>query len=225
MIERKLDLPRKDENGVSKLSYSQIACYKKSKTDYIKRYILEEPFIGNAYTDFGSNVGESLENNSFESFSSKEQAILKTVERLDIFERPIKIDYKGFYVNGFIDACTNDLTKIIDYKTGGNNKEFQYSEPDYTQLQYYAIGIKQETRVEVKSAEVHFIRRNGNAFRGQELTVANESPLVINVDVSKNRLGEVYWDTVNIALEIEKFYSEYKEGTLDLKNYRKKRLK
>lgn len=223
MIERILDLPRKDENGIGKISYSQLSCYKRSKTDYINRYILNKPFIGNGYTDFGSKVGEAIENNNYNAFSELEQVTLNKVKRLDEFEKPVKLDYKGFYLTGFIDSNNEDLNYLIDYKTGGNGKEIQYDSEDYTQLCYYALAIKQQYGVEVNKAEVHFLTRVGNPFRGQDLLVSNKDPLIINIDVSKERLRKLYWKTIDIVLEIEQFYNEYKNGTLELKNYRKNR--
>jgi len=56
-----LDLPKKHKKGKSYLSYSQIQLFKRDKEKYYKRYILDEKFDGNAYTDFGNKVGKSLE--------------------------------------------------------------------------------------------------------------------------------------------------------------------
>lgn len=36
-----------------------------------------------------------------------------------------------------------------------------------------------------------------------------EEPIVINVDISEERLKKVYWDTIEVAKEIEAFYLEY----------------
>ena len=60
-----MNLPKKDKKGNSYLSYSQISTFKRSKEDFYNQYILNVPFEGNAYTDFGSNVGEALEKNNF----------------------------------------------------------------------------------------------------------------------------------------------------------------
>jgi hypothetical protein len=110
-------------------------------------------------------------------------------------------------VLGFIDSNKKDFTEIIDYKTGGLKKEFQYSKPDYTQLCLYALSLRQETGITPVEASVEFIRRKGNAFRGQELTVGDEV-ISIPVDISLERLKHVYWDTLNVAKEIEQFYKE-----------------
>ena len=209
MIERQLDLPKKDKNGKSRLSYSQIKCFKENKQDYINRYILNEPFVSNEYIDFGSKVGEALEQNNFNNFHELEENILKKVERLDEFEKFVKLDFGGFIMFGYIDSNTKDLSKIIDYKTGGKKKELIYSKEEYTQLCFYALALKQEYNKTPDKAEVHFIRRAGNLYRGQQLVVALEDPIVISVDISEERLKKVYWETIETAKEIEAFYLDY----------------
>ena len=202
-----LDLPKKDKDGRSYLSYSQIQLFKRDKEEYYRRYILNEPFEGNAYTDFGSKVGEALENNCFDYFNENEKKTLSKCVRLDEFEKEVKLDFGGFYLIGFIDTNSSDYKTIIDYKTGGNNKEHQYKEEEYTQLCYYALALRQQFGITPERAHVNFIRRNGNAFRGEELIVGNESFLV-DVDISYERLKSVYWNTIDIAKEIESFYKE-----------------
>ena len=204
-----MNLPKKDKNGVGRLSYSQISLFKRDKKEYYDTYIVGKPFKGNAYTDFGNRVGKALEHNDFCLFKKDEQDTLKKVKRLDEFERMVKLNYDGFYLVGFIDTNSSDFTKIIDYKTGGAKKEFQYAEPDYTQLCLYALSLRQETGITPSIASVEFIRRKGNAFRGQALTVGDEV-ISIPVDISLERLKSVYWDTLNVAKEIEKFYLENK---------------
>jgi hypothetical protein len=205
-----LDLPRKDKAGNSYLSYSQLTLFKRSPQEYFEQYILEQPFEGNAYTDFGTKVGEALENNDFKGFPKIEKVVLKKVRRLDEFERKIKLDYKDFYVTGYVDTNSSDFKEIIDYKTGGKKKETQYQKSEYTQLCIYALGLRQETGVTPEFASVEFIRRGGNAFRGQKLFVEDENPLSIKVDISEKRLKAVYRDIFITAKQIEHFFKANK---------------
>lgn len=205
-----MNLPKKNKKGESRLSYSQISLFKKDKKEYYERYIVGKPFEGNEYTDFGSKVGEALEHNDFTGFSKQEANILKKVPRLDEFEKGVKLQYEGFYVYGFIDTNRKDYTKIIDYKTGGKKKEFQYSENNYDQLCVYSLALRQKYGVTPTEAEVVFIRRGGNAYRGERLIVADEEPITIPVDVSLKRLKSVYWDILRTAKEIERFYESCK---------------
>lgn len=210
-----MNLPNKDKNGNVYLSYSAINTFLKDKEQFVKTYILKEPFKGNAYTDFGSRVGKALEENDFCLFTKKEESTLKKVTRLDEFERKIILNYDAFYLIGYVDTNTFDLTEIKDYKTGGEGKDIQYSMPEYTQLCYYALGIRQETGINVKKATVEFIQRDGNIRSG--LKVADVKPKIIDIDISEQRLKYVYWDTIRIAKEIEQFYENYLLTTLQVK--------
>ena len=204
-----MNLPKKDSLGHPYLSYSQINTFKNNKQDFINRYILNKPFEGNEYTDFGLKVGTALEKNNFNDFTDQEMGILKQCTRLDWFERKTTLEYDGFYIMGFIDTISDDYNRIIDYKTGGSGKEFQYLSKDYTQIQLYALSIRQETGITPTKGSVEFIRREGNAFRGEQLLVADEKPIILDIDLSENRLKEVYWNTLEIAKQIEKFYNNY----------------
>ncbi len=207
-----MDLPKKDKYGVNKLSYSQIALFKKSKEQFIKRYIIGEKFKGNEYTDFGNKVGSALESNDLSNFDYLEQHTLEKVTRLDNFERLVFLKYTDFYIVGFIDTVNNNLSEIIDYKTGGKDKELQYMDSNYIQLQIYALAIKQETGIAPNKGSVEFIRRVGNPHKGQRLMVGEEAPLKINVDLSAEKLNDVYIDILKTANEISEFYKEYKNN-------------
>ena len=206
-----MNLPKKDKKGNSYLSYSQISTFKRSKEDFYNQYILQIPFEGNAYTDFGSNVGEALEKNNFSKFDKTESKVLKSVKRLDLFERKTILTYDTFYIIGYIDTCKNDYSEIIDYKTGGIGKDKQYKSVDYTQLHLYALSLRQETGITPTKASVKFITRGGNAFKGEKLFVADVKHKNIDIDISIERLKYVYWDTLKTAKEIEKFYLKYKK--------------
>ena len=205
-----LRLPRKDEDGNPYISYSQMNKFLTDIDGFVETYINGKPWKGNAYTDFGTKVGEALENNDFSGFADREKRIITQVPRLDIFEREIKLKFKGFYVKGFIDTAAYDFRTIADYKTGGKKKEFQYQEPKYTQLALYALAIRQETGVMPEQAKVIFMRRDGNAFRGEKLSLAAEKPLLLDVDISTERLLEVHQQTEQVAHEMESFCQQFK---------------
>lgn len=205
------DLPSIDKLGNHYLSYSQISCFLKDKEEYKKRYILKEPFIGNKYTEFGVKVGNALMENDYSLFKKSEKNVLEKCTRLDLFERKTILKYDNFYIIGFIDTCTSDLSKIIDYKTGGAGKELEYKKDNYTQLVYYALSIRQEIGITPKEASVEFITRAGNAFRGECLVVDSKEPIKINIDLSESRLKQVYWDTIQIAKNISEFYLDNKK--------------
>jgi hypothetical protein len=205
-----IDLPKKDSRGVSRTSYSEIACFLKSKKEYYKRYILNEKFIGNWYTRFGSKVGNAIEKDDYSLFTLKEQEVLKKCVRLDSFERRINIDFGGFYLKGFIDTISNDFETIIDYKTGSTGKESKYESLNYTQLHYYSLGIYQETGILPRNGYVNYINRKGNAFKGEKLTVDLVDPVLVKVDLSIESLQETYHNLLNIVNDMSEFYKNNK---------------
>ena len=161
-------------------------------------------------TRFGSNVGNSLEKNNFDKFAEEEANVLKSVKRLHTFEKKVFLEYEDFYIVGFIDSISKDFLELIDYKTGGLNKDLQYSKSDYIQLQIYALGIKQEYGVLAKKASVEFITIGGNAYKGESLYVKQEKVKSIDIDITMPRLKEVYHHVYNVAKEIDIFYNEYR---------------
>ncbi len=205
-----LELPRKDKEGNSYISYSQLNSWKRSKRDYIRSYFYGEKFDGNAYTEMGSLVGEALENNNFSAFNEKEQKFLAKVPRLDEFEREIKLEMSGFYVKGFIDTNDSMLTHLIDYKTGDvKKKKAEYESDDYTQLDIYAAAIKQETGKLPRKAHVILIDRTGNAFKGEDLVLGSQF-VTIKKKITNARVKKVMDDIQETAREISEYYRVFK---------------
>lgn len=211
MVNRKIILPKEDKKGNSRLSYSQIKCFKESKKEYIKRYILKESFYVNKYMTFGNKVGKAIEANCYDNFSDDEKQTLLKVERLDEFEKFVVLDFGGFMMYGYIDTCSLDMSRIIDYKTGSINKHHKYLNPDYNQLHYYALSLRQQYGITPISAQVNYIIREGNPYKGVNLRVSKEKPILLNIDISEKTLNKVYWDTIEIAKEMESFYLKYLE--------------
>jgi len=203
-----LVLPREDKDGNSYISYSQHSKWKYSKKDYIKSYFFGERFEGNAYTDFGSKIGEALENNDFSAFNSVEKKTLKKVTRLDEFEREIKWNLDGFYVMGYIDTNDKDCKILIDYKTGDLNKVATYEDDKYDQLAIYAGAIEQETGTLPEQAHVELIERTGNAFRGEDLALGKEV-VSIPQDITPKKIEKVKKEVIKVATEIADHYAVF----------------
>ncbi len=212
-----MDLPKKDKNGKNRLSYSQIETFKRSKTEFVERYILGKRIKQNPYIRFGSKVGEAIEKNDFFLFDQKEQRVLQSVSRLDLFEYQTILEFNDFNVYGFIDSCSFDYKKIIDYKTGGVGKHNKYKLENYHQLQIYALSLQQMHCKTPDSANVEFITRKGNPFKGEVLKVADEKIIKIPIDISLKKLDSVEIDIVKIAKEIDEFYDDYRNKQLKLK--------
>ena len=204
-----LILPKSDKEGLPYLSYSQISTWKRSKRDYMRQYFYGESFEGNAYTDFGSSVGEALESGDFSAFTKKEAEFLKTVPRYDEFEREIKLLMKGFYVKGFIDTNTKVLDMLADYKTGSiETKATEYESDSYNQLEIYAAALKQVSGVLPTKASVFLIDRTGNAFKGEELKLGKEF-ITITRDITEEKIKSVLEEVQLIAEEISSYYQVF----------------
>lgn len=214
-----IKLPKKNKQGQYYISYSQYNKWKNNKKDYIKSYFLGERFEGNAYTEFGSMVGEALENNDFSGFTPKELEVMKKITRLDQFEREINWDLGDFVVNGYID--TNDLLKdgsepsanklvnsIVDYKTGDMNKIPVYEDDGYDQVTIHAGAIEAETGHLPSKGWVELIERTGNAFRGEKLELGKKV-VVIPQDVSPKAVAKVKKNLIKVAKEISLSYKVF----------------
>lgn len=209
----KIVLPKSDETGKFYVSYSQLSTWKKSKREYIRQYFFGESFDGNAYTEFGSKIGQALENNDFSEFTKEEQKILKTIPRYDEFEREIKLDFGDFYVKGFIDTSSKPnkkgVAKIADYKTGDKVKKApEYQSDDYTQLDIYAAALEQEFGNLPESVIVYLIDRKGNAFQNEEL-VLGDGFITITKDVNPKRIEQVKKDILKTVKEISEYYQVF----------------
>ncbi len=215
---KSLILPKTDGEGVPYLSYSQVNTWKRSKRDYIRQYFLGEGFTGNAYTDFGSKVGEAIEDNDFSGFNDFEQEFLKTVPRYDEFEREIRLELDGFFIKGFIDTNSKPtdyeklgihVRRIADYKTGDIlKKTAEYESDDYIQLDIYAAAMEQEYGILPDSAQVYLIGRSGNAFKKEELRLTNEF-VTVNRSITPEKISKVKKDLQDIAEEISAYYQAY----------------
>ncbi len=208
----KIILPKKDSNGNYYISYSQINKWKRSKREYIRNYFFGEntSSVGlQKYGDFGTLIGEALENNDFTKFSKEEQKFMNSVPRYDDFERKISLDMNGYYVTGYIDTNSTDLNKIADYKTGDiNKKKSDYTSKDYIQLDIYAAAIQQETGVLPKDIKVILIGRKGNAFKGEDLILSKEF-ITIDRKVTMEDIDKVKQEIDKTAKEISDMYKVF----------------
>lgn len=212
-MKNSIQLPKVDKKGEMYISYSQITLWKRSRREYIRQYFFGEDSTNEMlqkYGDFGSKVGEALENNDYSEFKeADDRKFLKKMPRLDIFEKEIRLEFEGFYVKGFIDSCSKSFEHIIDYKTGDIDKKVaDYASDDYIQVALYAAAIKQMHKVAPARGEVILIGRDGNAFKGEELTL-NGDMRHIDLDVSEGRLAEVTQEVLTITKEISEYYKAY----------------
>ena len=119
-----IDLPKKDENNVNYISYSQIKMWNEEKTflknysgkeGYIRRYFFkekEEDFTG--YSRFGTEVENYITlRMDGDKFSNKEKQLLETIKPLGVFQKEFRLEYDDFYVIGYIDDLTEDFSEFL----------------------------------------------------------------------------------------------------------------
>ena len=216
---KQLVLPRKDKEGRYYISYSQISKFKRSKRDYIRQYFFGEDTASEAlkkYGAFGHLIGEAFENNDYSAFEGDDLKFMKGVQKYDEFERKIKLEMDGFYILGFIDSNTHPtktkkpyIKKILDYKTGDVDKKIgDYKSTDYNQLEIYAAALKQEFGKLPDIAHVVLIGREGNAFKGEELTL-DRRIAIIERSMDQEVIDKALKEVQEITEEISDLYQVF----------------
>jgi hypothetical protein len=116
------------KNG--KISASQIETWIKSPKDYIKKYIVGEPFIDNKYTIFGKKIHKLIEDNDLS---------VEFIPKLKNKEVYFEEEFDGSILNGFIDSIDEGI--IFDYKIS-KNPWTQTMVDKNNQLKFYALFHK-----------------------------------------------------------------------------------
>jgi len=122
------------------ISASQIRTFKKSKEDYIRRYVYDEdiiPFWAKKYVDFGKEVHEKIENEQLEVL------LLDCYNDFTDREMEIKTKLGEIPLKGYIDAINTNERILIDYKTSKNPKT-QAEVDKNEQLTFYAVMCELE---------------------------------------------------------------------------------
>ena len=216
-----LNLPNKDDKGVPYMSYSQKTSWEAKegfstkllgRKEYMLHYFFNVDFPDVGWAEFGHKVGKALEDNDFSNFTEEEANTLSKVTRLDLFEKKVVINFdeQGFYLYGFIDTCTSDLSYIKDYKTASEKSKSKYEKSDYDQLDIYALGVFQETGKYPEKMDVEVISRTGNAFKGGSSVLGVGKDIwIIEKKIDKQRLEEVKQQVLNTASEISDYYTVF----------------
>jgi len=204
------NLPKRNKQGIPVISYSQVALWLRSKKDYIREYFFNDKEKLEVYLDFGSKVGEALENNDYKAFSDKEKETLIKVPRLDIFEKFIEIPFSKFRFIGYIDSISEDGSYLIDYKTGAEDKKEEYLKENYLQMKLYAAAIRFEKGVLPVKTEVILIERLGNPFRGDKLTVG-DGVWTLPQDITEDTVQEALNKVETAAEEISNYYTVFQK--------------
>lgn len=215
-----LDLP-KNKNGRPYLSYSQVKSWQSEdsfnlktigKYEYFIQYFFGEKFKDVGWGEFGHDVENYITlKQGVENFTKEEIQTLDKISPLGVFQKEIIVDFGEFDLLMYLDDCTEDFTRIRDYKTASKNSVKQYYSEEYKQIQVYSLGVL-ETYGFMPSCELVAIERKGNCFYGKgrkNLFVGTEI-WYIPIIVTLAQIEELKQNIINTAKEISSYYSLYK---------------
>lgn len=218
-----MNLPRKDKDGNSYISYSQVKSWNEVKgfnTGKLGRYeSMMSYFFGedfpdaNGFAQFGIDVEDYIcgKPEAKLLFTDDEKATLDQIKPLGVFQKQIRLDFpkEGFYIKGFIDDATENLGLIRDYKSASEKSKAKYYEDSYTQLDVYGLAIEQETG-KFPDLELCIIERLGNGFRGgRDVMSVGKQVWYVPRKTNPKRLLAIKAEIVKTAEEIEKFYNVF----------------
>lgn len=160
----------KDFIGMPYISYSSVNAWNDPsyQADFIKQKFGGIRLPNSIYAEFGSFVGEAIENGKFGENPNNFQGLENLdLERLRVpnseYERFVIIAFTSFVFIGFIDQYIDfgDKVKVRDYKTGGKKKEEDYKNTKYRQTTLYAWAEELKGAKSIET-DVYFIRREGS---------------------------------------------------------------
>jgi hypothetical protein len=126
------------------LSWSQRELWMKSQKEYIKRYFEGAEGFSSKYTAYGSKIGRAVESRDFFDLTDAEKKAVAQLPRQDNYEKKILSTDVGIYMPypylAYIDACSEDLSIIDEYKTGKTGWT-QRKASNHGQIKDYALLV------------------------------------------------------------------------------------
>lgn len=215
---KKIILPRKDKDGNYYTSYSSLKSWSEAKgfntgrlgkEEFIRTYFFGEQYPdNNGFAQFGSEVEDYIcgKPEAQDLFTAKEKETLDKIKPLGVFQHEFKIQLDGFYVKGFIDDLKPDHKLIRDYKTASERSSQKYYEPEYNQLELYALAIQQDKGF-IPDLEVCVIERLGNGFRGgRGVMSVGENIWYIPRTTNEQKLLELKQYIIDTTKDISEYY-------------------
>lgn len=173
------------------LSFSQFNLWKKSKTQYAKRYFEGKKGFETKEIRFGKMVHENPAKYGFTELQNNEYGL--------------ECEVKGVPLYGIIDSCEPSLCEIVEYKTGKNKPN-----PE-DQLKFYAVMINEITgnipRCSWEWAET-------DETVDGEIAITGELEIYL-VKFSKKEIEEFKKEIVKVAKEISEAWENYKKQDVD----------
>ena len=153
------------------LSYSALRAFLATSTrrQWIQRYIYKEPFYTSKEMTFGRRASDALEEENLFNIDADLFEIVNEVKSNDPAEVCMVLQQKGFYVIGYLDACSEDYTKVTEYKTG--KAEWTQERVDaHLQLDTYSLMIYEAFDIVPECELIWMETRDANVHGGIEFT-------------------------------------------------------
>lgn len=102
------------------ISYSALRAFLLTTTrrSWIQRYLYNEPFYASKEVTFGKRTSDALESDNLFDIDDDLFEIVSRVKSADTPEVQMVLQQSGYYIMGYLDACSEDYTKVTEYKTG-----------------------------------------------------------------------------------------------------------
>lgn len=224
----KINLPRKEKDGTQYISISQFTSFNSDlyKNQYILGYLFGIRDEGNAFSWFGSQVGEFLETSGEkvgELLDENDIKILnEVVERLKPlsdkeFEKEIRLEREGFFIKGYIDLYykTDGKANVVDFKTLNlKKKEAFYANNDPTTKEPYMQTLLYSRALEIDGEEIAHCgvfgldRTFAGTFQEPILHLSGETK-VIPTPYNKSNTEKFLKDVDKTVYEISSLQSTY----------------
>lgn len=209
--------------GKPYISYSTVDSWENYREDLFKQKFVGLKLDAGVYAEFGSYLGEAVENGKFgenpQGFQGQEnfQGFIEDLPENAEFEKMIIIDMGSYVIVGFIDIYNEDehgRANVIDLKTGGKKKEEKYESDDYIQVPLYAKAIE-DTGKEIGTTGVWFVRREGSHFN-PPLKISKDQ-FFIKLEYNEERAKYALDKVDRVVREISDYYKTFKKIFGDVK--------
>lgn len=215
-------LPRRDENGHYRISYSQFDSWKAVSSfnlkvygniEYMAAYFFGDKFPDAGWAQFGTEVeGYITEREFSDKFAPAEKQTMDPIIPLGVFQHEVKLYLlPNVYILGYIDDMAPDMSKIRDYKTCSTNSKAKYYKESYYQLDIYGMYVQQLTG-KIPEGEVCAVERKGNVMgleNARHLLSVGKSVWYIPRVFTQERFDTVKADLIKFIYDLSDHYKLY----------------
>ena len=192
------------------LSYSAVRAFNATSTrrQWIQRYIFKEPFFTSKEMIFWRRVSDALEEENFFKIDTDIMEVVGRAKVKDPAEVCLVLQQRGFYIIGYLDACSEDYTHVTEYKTG--KAEWNQERVDnHLQLDTYSLMIYDAFGIIPTNELIWMETRDANVKGGVEFTGRIER---FKRTVTKQEIEDCRKMYNDAAVEMQEIYKCHLEG-------------